>query len=93
MRLILLVLLAILVVSLTARLVKKPPIYRVWESSMFITTDTNFTFRNVSALPKKEWMRVYKDYFDYPHDIVETQFGYCDFDDNNIIADEEIECF
>lgn len=85
--------LLVLLIAATGRLTPRPAIYRVWEKLMFLMENSTFSFRDVKPLKKDEWLRVYKDYFDYPSDIVETQYGFCDHDDNGIIEDEEIECF
>jgi len=86
-------LLLLIVISVFSRLTKRPPIYHVWENLMYLHPDDTFSWRDVQPLKKDEWLRVYTDYFDYPSDITETQYGYCDHDDNGIIEDEEIECF
>lgn len=75
------------------KLTMRPPIYHVWENLMFLRPNDTFGWRDVQPLKKAEWLRVYTSYFDYPSDITETQYGYCDYDDNGVIENEEIECF
>ena len=86
-------LVALLVLTGIAKLAARPPIYHVWENLMYLHPNDTFSFRDVKPLKKEEWLRVYTDYFGYPKDITDTQYGYCDHDDNGIIEKEEIECF